>query len=96
MKQYVIIAQDGKDEGAVDRRMQERPAHLAGARKLKEQGSFITGGAILDDNGTMRGSVMIVQFESEEGLKQWMSEEPYILNGVWTDIQVKPFRVADV
>ena len=96
MKQYVIIAQDGKDEGAVDRRMQERPAHLSCARKLKEQGSFITGGAILDDNGTMRGSVMIVQFESEEGLKQWMSEEPYIQNGVWTDIQVKPFRVADV
>jgi uncharacterized protein YciI len=96
MKQYVIIAQDGKDEGAVDRRMQERPSHLAGARKLKEQGSFITGGAILDDNGTMRGSVMIVQFESDEGLKQWMSEEPYIQNGVWTDIQVKPFRVADV
>ena len=96
MKQYVIIAQDGKDEAAIDRRMQQRPAHLTGARKLKEQGAFITGGAILDDNGTMRGSVMIVQFESEEGLKKWMSEEPYIQNGVWTDIQVKPVRVADV
>lgn len=96
MKQYVIIAQDGHDPEALDRRMQQRPAHLAGARKLKEEGAFITGGALLDDNGTMRGSVMILQFESEEGLKKWMSEEPYIQNGVWKDIQVKPFRVAEV
>ena len=96
MKQYVIIAQDGHDPEALDRRMQQRPAHLAGARKLKEEGAFITGGALLDDNGTMRGSVMILQFESEEGLKKWMSEEPYIQNSVWKDIQVKPFRVAEV
>ena len=96
MKQYVIIAQDGRDAAAPGRRMENRPAHLSGARKLKEMGSFITGGAILDDDGTMRGSVMIVQFETEDGLKTWMSEEPYIVNGVWTDIQVKPFRVAEV
>ena len=96
MKQYVIIAQDGRDPEALDRRMQQRPAHLAGARKLKDEGAFITGGALLDDNGTMRGSVMILQFESEDGLKKWMSEEPYIQNRVWKDIQVKPFRVAEV
>ena len=96
MQQYVIIAQDGRDAEAIDRRWQNRPAHLEGARKLKDQGAFITGGAILDDNGTMRGSVMILQFESEEGLKKWMAEEPYIQNGVWKEIQVKPFRVAEV
>ena len=96
MKQYVIIAQDGKDADAVERRLQHRPAHLDGARKLKMEGAFVTGGAMLDDQGFMRGSVMIVQFETEDGLKKWMSEEPYIQNGVWTDIQIKPFRVADV
>jgi uncharacterized protein YciI len=39
---------------------------------------------------------MILQFDSEEGLKKWMAEEPYIQNGVWKDLQIKPFRVAEV
>jgi uncharacterized protein YciI len=40
MQQYVIIAQDGTDEDALERRMQARPFHLAGAKKLKEQNNL--------------------------------------------------------
>ncbi|MCU0380787.1 MAG: YciI family protein [Chitinophagaceae bacterium] len=96
MKQYVIIAQDGKDEDALARRASVRPNHLAGAKKLKAQNQFVTGGAILDESGNMRGSVMIVQFETEEAFKDWFANEPYITQGVWKSIEVKPFRVAEV
>jgi uncharacterized protein YciI len=44
----------------------------------------------------MTGSVMIVQFNTEEEFNQWYAEEPYIAKGVWKHIEVKPFRVADV
>ena len=96
MLQYVIIAQDGKDEEALERRKNTRAVHLAGAKKLKENNNFILGGAILDEQGNMRGSVMMVQFESELDFKKWYDNEPYITGGVWQDIDVKPFRVADV
>jgi hypothetical protein len=96
MKQYVIIAQDGKDSEAPARRATTRPAHLAGARKLKANNQFVTGGAILDESGNMRGSVMIVQFETEDAFKEWFASEPYITQGVWKSIEVKPFRVAEV
>jgi hypothetical protein len=96
MKQYVIIAYDGRDEEAPERRKQARPLHLAGARKLKENNRFITGGAILNDDGQMKGSVMIVQFETEEAFREWYANEPYITQGVWKSIEVKPFRVAEV
>jgi hypothetical protein len=96
MLQYVIIAQDGKDEEALERRNKIRPFHLQGAKKLKEKNNFIIGGAMLDDNGNMRGSVMMVQFESEEDFKKWFAEEPYITEGVWKVIEVKRFKVADV
>src|SRR5262245_14153673 len=96
MKQYLIMAQDGRDEDALERRKLVRPLHMEGARKLKENGNFVIGGAILDDNDNMRGSIMIVQFETEEGLKEWYSNEPYITNGVWKVIEIKPFRVASV
>ena len=96
MKQYVIIAYDDSDHQAPERRAEARPQHLAGARELKANNHFITGGAILDDNGRMTGSVMIVQFHTEEEFNQWYAEEPYIAKGVWKHIEVKPFRVADV
>ena len=96
MKQYLIIAHDGKDENALERRKNVRPNHLAGARKLKENNNFVIGGAMLDDDGNMRGSIMIVQFETSEDFQKWYDNEPYITGKVWKEIEVKPFRVAEV
>lgn len=96
MKQYLVIARDGKDDGALERRKNVRPNHLAGARKLKENNNFVIGGAMLDEENNMRGSIMIVQFESQEDFQKWYDNEPYITNGVWKDIEVKPFRIAEV
>ena len=96
MLQFVIIAKDGKDSDAYERRMAVRSLHLAGAKKLKESNHYLMGGATLDDEGKMNGSIMVVQFETEEGLKQFMENEPYITGNVWQHIEVKPFRVADL
>ena len=96
MNQYLIIAKDGSDEQALERRMNARPAHFEGARELKTNENFIIGGAILDDNGNMIGSMMVVQFPSDKELKEWMDREPYLKMQVWQDVEVKPFRVANV
>ncbi len=96
MKQYVIIAKDGTDDEALARRMAARPEHLAGIKSLKENNNFVTGGATLDDDGKMIGSVMIAQFESDELMQEWYDNEPYITQGVWKSIEIKPFRVANV
>lgn len=96
MKQYLIYAWDAVDEQALDRRMTTRPAHLDGARALKANGNFLIGGAMLNETGQMAGSMMVVQFENEAGLQQWLDTEPYIQGKVWDNIRVIPFRVADV
>jgi uncharacterized protein YciI len=76
--------------------MQSRPSHLEMARKLKANNNFVLGGAMLDAEGKMNGSMMVVQFETPEQLDAWMKEEPYIRGDVWRSIEVKPFRVANV
>jgi uncharacterized protein len=96
MNQYLITAFDGTDENALDRRMSIRPFHLEGAKKLKENENFIIGGAMLNDEGKMIGSTMILQFENPEELQTWIDSEPYIQHGVWVKFEVKPFRVANV
>jgi uncharacterized protein YciI len=96
MDQYLITAYDHTDTGALQRRMNVRPHHLDGAKELKENKNFIIGGAILNDEGNMIGSVMIMQFETEEELQAWQQSEPYITQGVWETVDIKPFKVANV
>lgn len=96
MMQFAIIARDGTDEDALDRRMQVRPDHLAGARQLKSTNNFVVGGAILNEQGKMTGSIMIVQFETQAEFDDWLKTEPYINGKVWQAIEVHPFKVANV
>jgi uncharacterized protein YciI len=94
MIQYLITAYDFTDEGALERRMNVRPHHLDGARLLKEKGNYVLGGAMLNDDGKMIGSTMVLQFETEEELHAWQHGEPYITQKIWESVDVKPFRVA--
>ncbi|MEY4539468.1 MAG: hypothetical protein RLZZ306_1225 [Bacteroidota bacterium] len=96
MNQYLITAFDGIHENALNHRMNIRPYHLEGVKKMKENGNFIIGGAILNDDGRMIGSTMILQFEDPQELQNWMDSEPYIQQKVWEKFDVKPFRVANV
>lgn len=96
MKQWVVHAWDGDDDEALARRLEVRPNHLDGVRHLKAKGQFVLGGAMLDDEGNMIGSTMIVQFETEEEKQDWLDREPYIQDGVWSRYEIYPFRVADV
>jgi uncharacterized protein YciI len=96
MDQYLITAYDYTDEGAFERRMQVRPHHLDGAKDLKAKGNYVLGGAMLNDEGKMIGSTMILQFENEEQLEAWKQGEPYITQKIWESVDIKPFKVAAV
>lgn len=96
MKQYLVIAHDGDDAEALPRRMAARPLHLAGASRLKANGNLLMGGAILNEQGQMNGSVMIVQFENQADFEAWYTQEPYITQDVWHSVEVKPFKVANL
>lgn len=89
--QWLIIARDGTDPEAAERRLRSRPAHLEGAARLQEAGHL---GAILDDAGRMVGSAAVAQFATRAELDEWLRTDPYVTGGVWRDIQVIPYRVA--
>ena len=92
--QFLVTAYDGTDDQAQDRRSAARPAHLEGAKLLKESGNIIVGGAILNDQDEMIGSTLCVEFESREALDEWLNNDPYVTGGVWQDITVQPIRLA--
>lgn len=91
--QFALIGYDGKDPEALARRMASREAHLAMCKKLKDSGNYICGGALLDDNDQMIGSMIFYEFDSREAMDAWMPEEPYIQGNVWQSIEIKPIRI---
>jgi len=94
--QFVLIAYDGNDADAQARRMMVREKHLEGAEKLKESGNLIWGGAILDNQHSMIGSVVVYEYESREKLDEMLLEEPYITGNVWQEIDIQPFKLANI
>jgi uncharacterized protein YciI len=90
----MIVAYDGTDEGALNRRLAVRDSHIAGAIELKNKGNLIAGGAILDDTGRMIGSTTYVEFESRVELDAWLERDPYVTGDVWRDITITPIRLA--
>lgn len=93
---YVIHAYDHTDADALERRMRVRPAHLDYVRQLKAIGQFVLGGALLSPDGKMIGSMLLLELETDEQLDAYLHSDPYIVQGVWDEIDVKPFRQADV
>ncbi|MCK5283949.1 MAG: hypothetical protein KAJ86_00020 [Alphaproteobacteria bacterium] len=100
MSYFVIIARDGIDEGALDRRNAVRDAHMEKVNAGIDTGQNIMGAAMLDDNGNMCGSIMTVKFEDRAALDEYLKAEPYVIGNVWQDIEVIeckiPLKFLDV
>jgi hypothetical protein len=94
--QFLLIAYDGTDQGALARRMRSRPEHFEKIEVLKKKGEFLLGGAILDDKSQMIGSMIIYEFPDREALDKKLKDEPYVIHGVWKEIEIMPFRLAKI
>ena len=88
--QFVITAYDG--EGMLERRMAVHPRHLEGMTRLG--GHVICAGGLLDDEGKMKGSVLIMEFDSRQELDEYLAREPYVQEQVWQKIQVERMNVV--
>ena len=88
--QFIIKAYDG--EGMLDKRMEVRPRHLAGIERIKEH--VICAGGLLDDEGKMKGSVLIMEYENREQLEEYLANEPYVQEEVWQKIEVERMNVV--
>ncbi len=94
--QFVLIASDGTDTGALNRRMKVREKHLEGISLLKSRGEFKYGGAILNDEGKMTGSMIVYEYPDRKSLDASLQNEPYFTDGVWKKIEIRPFRTAQI
>jgi uncharacterized protein len=92
--QFVLMAWDGEDAAALERRLRVRETHLVRAKQAAQAGHLIEGGAILNDAGQMIGSVSMLEFDSYAEAKAWVESDVYVSAGVWQRWELRPFRLA--
>ncbi len=88
--QFIVKAYDGK--GMLEKRMAVRPRHLEGMARLGAH--VVCAGGLLDDEGKMKGSVLIMDFQSREELDNYLANEPYVKEHVWEKIEVERLNVV--
>ena len=96
MPLFVVTCTD--HDGTLEKRLAVRPQHLERLQKLDDEGRLIVAGAMPKDPSNPRagfyGSTLIVDFDSREALDAWLKDEPFLLEGVYANIEVKPFNKA--
>lgn len=93
--QFIVIGLDATDAEAPARRQKVRPDHIAMGEQLRLAGNMWYGAALLHDDGSMKGSMILVDFPSEQELQAWLDKEPYIVGDVWRDITVHKSNTRD-
>jgi uncharacterized protein YciI len=78
---FIINAPDYPD--ALERRMAARQSHLDALAGLKAEGKVLYAAALLNDNGDMAGSVLVMDLPDRAAVDAWLTGEPYILQNVW-------------
>ena len=96
MPLFVVSCTD--QEGTVEKRLATRPQHLARLEQLDLEGRLIVAGAMPKDRNDPQagfyGSTIIVDFDSREALDAWLADEPFLKEGIYSHIDVKPFNKA--
>lgn len=92
--QFLVLGYDGDDAEALDRRMKVRPDHLALANDMSDRGEMLVGFAILDDDGKMIGSAIVVNMADRAAVDAWLAVEPYITGDVWRRHEVTRCQVS--
>ncbi len=93
---YAIMAEDIPN--SLEKRLINRPAHLARLTALQEAGRLLLAGPFpavdSQDPGLAgySGSLIVAEFASLEAAKIWANADPFVTNGVYKSVVVKPFR----
>lgn len=92
---YAIIGTDAP--GSLAKRRAARPKHLERLNALTEDGRLLLGGPLpaIDspDPGPagFTGSLIVAEFDSLEAARAWAASDPYVTEGVFAAVDVRPF-----
>ena len=86
----MLIALIARDRpGALQLRLETRDAHLA---HVAESGVVHEAGPLLDDQGRMCGSLVILDVEDMDAARAWAEADPYARAGLFESVDLFPWK----
>ena len=91
MSLFAIIGHDVANSSA--QRQITRAEHVERLQALDHDNRLIIAGPtpIEHGKGDMSGSLIIADFDSAEAALAWANDEPYLRDGVYSHVDIKPF-----
>lgn len=91
MPSFVIIGHDVANSS--EQRLITRAEHVQRLQVLEREQRLIIAGPtpIEHDKEAMSGSLIIADFDSLEAAQAWVNAEPYLRDGVYTHVDIRPF-----
>jgi uncharacterized protein len=77
---------------SLELRMATRQAHLAYAGGFG--GQMKLGGPMLNANGDMAGSLIIMEAADQAAVEAFSAGDPYTKAGLWERVDIKPFKAT--
>jgi uncharacterized protein YciI len=75
--------------GALQTRMDNREAHLA---YVADTGVVEMAGPVLDDDGQMCGSLIILDVDDMATAQAWADNDPYAKAGLFSDVTLQAWK----
>ena len=86
----MLIALIARDKpGALQTRLDNRDAHIA---YLKSTGVVSQAGPLLDDDGGMIGSLVILEVKDMQAARDWAENDPYAKAGLFSGVELIPWK----
>ena len=95
---YAITGTDRK--GSLEARLAARPQHVARLEELRDAGRLKIAGPFpaIDaaDPGPagFTGSLIVAEFASLAEARAWADADPYLVAGVYSGVDVRPFKLV--
>ena len=88
---FAIIAFDSTDP---QRRMDARGRHMEVITRWADDGRLALGVPLFDGAFKPVGSLMVLNVPDETHVKEYIAEEPFAREGVWSRFEALPFTIA--
>lgn len=86
----MLVALIAKDKpGALQTRLDNRDAHLA---HIAASGIVYQAGPLLDGDGGMCGSLVILDVETMDQAQAWADGDPYAMAGLFERVDLIPWK----
>jgi len=87
--EFIVYGEDKPDSLHI--RQAVRDDHLAWL-KAPSDVKLLIAGPWLDDEGVMRGSLLIVEADDKQTVLDWLANDPYKAAGLTASVMVKAYK----